>query len=69
MTVPKNYMFLKEYLEIHFVPACSVTGEQLYVGDLHPGLVRIELNRQEYATARFVYDFRELIGQGSNYPC
>jgi hypothetical protein len=62
MTVPKNHMFLKEYLEIHIVMARRFTGERLFIGSLHPGLVRIELNRQEYATARIVYSFQELIG-------
>jgi hypothetical protein len=62
-------MFLEEYLDIHIVMARRLHGEQLCVGDLHPGLVRIELNHQECATAQFVHNHQQLIGQEATCSC
>lgn len=56
-------MIFKEYLRIHNAMAGRLTVEQPCVGDLHPGPMRIELNRQGCATAQFVCSIRELIGQ------
>ena len=58
-----------EYLRINIVMARRVTGEQPCVDYLHPGLVRIELNRQGCAIARFVCNFRGLIGQDAACSC
>jgi hypothetical protein len=65
----ENYMIFKGYLRINNVMAGRLTVEQPCVGDLHPGPVRIELNRQGCATAQFVCSIRELIGQDATCSC
>jgi hypothetical protein len=64
-----DYILMKNDLEIPIVMARRVPVEQLCVGDLHPGLVRIELNHQECATAQSVHNHEQLIGQEATCSC